>query len=349
MSAGTAPRRSRFWLFAPPALLALLAAALAAAWFVIRARTGDALDAFVANEAAAGRRWDCPERAIAGFPFRIEVSCARLAIEGPEGAIAAGRLRTVTQIYQPRHTIFELDGPFRAASGGVAAEGSWDALRGSVHTAANGLERVSLVLSAPKLRVTGLPAGEAMLSARSVEAHVRPDPAGADAIDLAATIAGAAVPPLDQLLGGPEPIDADLQIRVTQARAGLRPSRSEIERWREAGGRIGLTSLTTAKGARRLEAKGELGLDELRRPMGRLEVAAAGLGDLLGTLMGGRLPGAPGGVLGGLLGPRLQQNLGGGSAKDPGKLTPLPAIRIENGRIHIGPVTVPGVRLMPLY
>src|SRR5215211_3127848 len=326
MSAGTAPRRSPFWLFAPPALLALLAAALAAAWFVIRARTGEALDAFVANESAAGRRWDCPERAISGFPFRIEVSCARLASEGPEGALAAGRLRTVTQIYQPRHTIFELDGPFRAASGGVVAEGSWDALRGSVHTAANGLERVSLVLGAPKLRVTGLPAGEAMLSARSVEAHIRPDPAGADAIDLAATIAGAAVPPLDQLLGGPEPIDADLQIRVTQARAGLRPSRSEIERWREA--------------------KGELGLDELRRPMGRLEVAAAGLGDLLATLMGGRLPGAPGGVLGGLLGPRLQQSLAGGSAKDPGKLTPLPTIRIENGRIHIGPLTVPGVRLM---
>jgi len=123
MSAGTAARRSRFWLFAPPALLALLVAALAAAWFVIRARTGDALDAFVANESAAGRRWDCPERAIAGFPFRIEVSCARLAIEGPEGALAAGRLRTVTQIYQPRHTIFELDGPFRAASGGVVADG----------------------------------------------------------------------------------------------------------------------------------------------------------------------------------------------------------------------------------
>src|SRR3954466_11827344 len=114
MSAGTAPRRSRFWLFAPPALLALLAAALIAAWFVIRARTGEALDAFVANEAAAGRRWEGPERAISGFPFPIAGSCARLSIEGREGALAAGRLRTVTQIYEPRHTIFEFDGPFRA-------------------------------------------------------------------------------------------------------------------------------------------------------------------------------------------------------------------------------------------
>jgi hypothetical protein len=349
MSAATAPRRSRFWLFAPPALLALVAAALVAAWFVIRARTGEALDAFVANEAAAGRRWECPERAISGFPFRIEVSCARLSIEGPEGALGAGRLRTVTQIYQPRHTIFELDGPFRAASGGVTAEGSWDSLRGSVHTAPNGLERVSLVLGAPKLQVTGLPPGDAALSARGVEAHLRPDPAGADALDLALTIVAAAAPPLDQLLGGPEPIDADLQIRITQARAGLRPSRTELERWREAGGRIGLTSLTAAKGTRRVEAKGELGLDDLRRPMGRLEVAAAGLGDLLATLMGGRLPAGPGAMLGGLLGPRLQQGLGGGTAKEPGKLTPLPPIRIENGRIHLGPLTVPGVRLMPLY
>ena len=143
-----------------------------------------------------------------------------------------------------------------------------------------GGERARARLARPRrAEVAGhRPAGRrGQYSARSVEAHVRPDPAGADAIDLAATVVGAAVPPLDQLLGGPEPIEADLQIRVTQARAGLRPSRSEIERWREAGGRIGLTSLTTAKGARRLEAKGELGLDELRRPIGRLEVAAAGL------------------------------------------------------------------------
>ena len=348
-------RRSRLWLFAPPVLLALVFAAWTAAWFVIRSRTAEGLDAWIANEGVAGRRWECPDRSIGGFPFRIEVSCARLALQAPEGTLAAGRLRTVTQVYQPRHTILELDGPLRAAGGGIAAEGTWDSLRGSVHSAPHGFERVSLAADGPRLRVSGLPAGDAALSARHVEAHARPD-SGSDAVEAAARIEGAAVPALDLLVGGAEPLDVEFQARVTQARPLPRPSRQDVERWREAGGRIGLTSLAMAKGARRLEAKGELGLDELRRPVGRLDVAAAGLSDLVAALVGGRLPGAAGGALGGTAGSVLGGLLGGprrqpaaGAQAGGTALSPLPTVRFENGRIHVGPLTVPGVRLMPLY
>lgn len=351
-------RRSRFWLFAPPVLLALVFAAWAAAWLVIRGRTAEGLDAWIANEAMAGRRWECPDRSIGGFPFRIEVSCARLALQAPEGMLAAGRLRTVTQVYRPRHTIFELEGPLKAASGGIAAEGAWDSLRGSFHSAPHGFERVSLVADGPKLRVSGLPAGDAALSARRVEAHVRPDPGSADAVEASARVEGAAVPALDLLVGGAEPLDAELQARITQARPLPRPSRQDVERWREAGGRVGLTSLAMAKGPRRLEAKGELGIDELRRPAGRLDVAAAGLSDLLAALTGGRLPGAASGVLGGTAGSVLGGLLGGARREPPSSgaaqaggtaLSRLPTIRLENGRLHVGPLTVPGVRLMPLY
>ncbi|HEX8166523.1 MAG TPA: DUF2125 domain-containing protein [Beijerinckiaceae bacterium] len=343
------PRRpGRFWLFAPAAALALVCAGWAAAWFVIRDRVAEGLDAWLANETAAGRRWECPERAIAGFPFRIEVSCARLALEAPEGTLGAGRLRTVTQVYQPRLTVFELDGPLRASLGGVALEGSWDSLRGSFHSAPHGFARASLVVAGAKLRATG-PMGDAALSARHAEAHARPGPDADAAVEVAVKAEGAAVPALDGLLGGTEPLDADLEARVTQARPLPRPSRQDVERWREAGGRIGLDRLTLAKGERRLEARGELALDELRRPAGRLDVAVLGLSDLLPALMTGRLPGAGGalgsaaGALGGFMGGRR-------TVPAPGaKPSPLPAIRLENGRILFGLAPVPGVRLMPLY
>jgi hypothetical protein len=33
----------------------------------------------------------------------------------------------------------------------------------------------------------------------------------------------------------------------------------------------------------------------------------------------------------------------------PGALRPLATVRLENGRVLVGPVTIPGLRLAPLY
>jgi hypothetical protein len=346
------PRRGRFWLFLPFALLAFLAAGWTAAWFVIRARTAEELDSWLANESFAGRRWECPERAIGGYPFRVEVACARVSLQSRDLALSAGRLATVTQIYNPRHTIAELAGPLRFAGPGVTLEGAWSSLKASIHRAPQALQRASLVAEGPSLKASGLPIGALSASARRFEAHLRPAaalPESEAAFDLAASAAGALAPALDPILGGTEPIDAELQATVTQARITA-PRREEIERWREAGGRILVNALKVSKGPRRLEAKGELGLDDLRRPTGRIDLTAAGLGDLLAAITGGRLPGATGGVLGSLLQPRSRQAQGGGAAPaEGGKLTPFPTIRLENGRMLVGPFTVPGVRLAPLY
>jgi len=345
------PRRSRFWLFLPFGLLAFLAAGWTAAWFVIRARTAEGLDNWLANESVAGRRWDCPERAIGGYPFRIEVACARVSLQIRDMALSAGRLATVTQIYSPLHTIAELEGPLRVAGPGVNLEGAWRSLRASIHRAPQTLQRASLVAEGPSLKASGLPIGPLSASAGRFEAHLRPAsglPESEAAFDLAASAAGALVPALDPILGGTEPLDAELQTTVTQARVAA-PRREEIERWRESGGRILVNALKVAKGPRRLEARGELAIDELRRPTGRIDVAAAGLRDLLAAITGGRLPGAAGGVLGSLLQPRSRQGQPNGVPAEGGKLTPFPTIRLENGRMLVGPVTVPGVRLAPLY
>ena len=65
---------------------------------------------------------------------------------------------------------------------------------------------------------------------------------------------------------------------ATQAKGfSGRPVLEEIERWRAAQGRLDILQFSLTKGGNRIEAKGELTLDELHRPAGQLQIAAAGL------------------------------------------------------------------------
>ena len=110
--AGTA-RYSRFWLYTPFVLLLLIAVAWSAAWFVIRSRASEAVDAWFATEARAGRQWTCQDRSIGGYPFRIELICNSLSLK--QGAVTAslGRVESVAQVYQPRFIITEIEGPLQ--------------------------------------------------------------------------------------------------------------------------------------------------------------------------------------------------------------------------------------------
>jgi hypothetical protein len=341
--APAAPRRpGRFWLYTPFALLALVAVAWSVAWFVIRGRVADGLDAWLAAEAAAGRQWTCAGRSLAGYPFRIELSCAelRLRSEGLSGSL--GPVEAVAQVYQPRHAIVLAGGPLRLGDGTVTASAEWSRLEVSVRVARNGLQRASLVARAPQLRVTGGPE-PLVLASESLNLHLRPSPAAEGAVDIAANLAGARLPALDAFAGGTEP--ADLQIDVTATEAtefadGFGPG--DVERWREAGGRIDLLLLSIAKGARRLEAKGSLRLDDQHRPAGQLTLAGAGLDDLVAKLTGSR----SGGLLGALLGQAARAPKPGAG---PQALAPLPPVRLDNGRVALGPFTVPNARLPALY
>ena len=116
----------------------------------------------------------------------------------------------------------------------------------------------------------------------------------------------------------------------------------ELERWRTAGGRADIHRLAVAKGPRRLEAKGNLQLDEAHRPTGELTVAAAGLDGLIGSLTGNRTGGA-------LLGALLGQGPKASSGSTKPQLASLPPLRLEGGFLSMGPFVIPNFRLQPLY
>ncbi len=338
-------RHSRFWLYTPFVLLLLVAVAWSIAWFVIRGRAGDMLDAWFAAEAAQGRQWTCADRTIAGYPFRIELVCPALTLK--QGAVNAsfGRVEAIAQVYQPRLVIAEIGGPLRVTDGKATIQGTWDLLQSSLHATQTGFQRLSLAATNPKLTISGLTPQEIATSGQRLEMHLRPNPGRAQdkAYDAAFAIKQANIPFIDALIGGAEPTDLNADVTVTQADGFRgRPIAQELERWRAAGGTLDILMLSAAKGSRRMEAKGTLSIDSEHRPMGRLNASAAGLDGLLGTITGSRNTGA-------LLGALLGQAPSAGRNNAQSQLSPLPPLRLENGLLALGPFVVPNVKLQPLY
>ncbi len=342
-----APRRqSRFWLLAPLAVVGLVIVAWCAAWFVIRGRTAQGIDAWIAREAAAGRQWSCPGRSIAGFPFRMEIECPVVTLRRGDLAAEVGRVEAVAQIYRPRHVIVTAQGPLRATEGGRETQARWRRLEASLRTGAGGLQALSAVSEGFDLQLAGAAPEPVTAASERVEFHARPSPGGAagGSLDIVARAAGAAVPLLDTLLASRDPVQIELQARASGG-LGLAGQTlpEELERWRAAGGALDVVLLKVAKGPGRLEARGRLGLDDQRRVAGTLDAAAAGLEGTLRALLGNERAGLAAGLLGAFAG-----RAGRAPDATPG-LQPLPPLRFEGGRAFVGPLPLPGVRLTPLF
>ncbi|MCG6122751.1 MAG: DUF2125 domain-containing protein [Microvirga sp.] len=349
-------RASRFWLFAPIALFGLVILAWTAAWFVIRDRVESELDGVVAREQALGRDWDCAGREIGGFPFRIEITCASLTFTRGDGMrVALGRSLVAAQVYQPRHAIFEIAGPASGGDGRISVEGEWELLQGSVRGLGRGDEQVSAYAVSPRIRIVGDVAAEG--AAERLDIHARPSPGAPSdegALDFVLRAAQASSPALDGLTGDASPADVEIQARVSHLR-GL-PSgepRDMAAVWRDRGGRLDLTLLDIVKGDARIQLRGDLALDALLRPEGRINPSAAGIDDLTQRLFGvERASGAS--LLLDLIAPRARAAdvASGTPAQGQVAAQPLrdfPALLMRDGRVYIGPLPLPQVRLQPIF
>ncbi|MGO4673282.1 DUF2125 domain-containing protein [Bosea sp. 2YAB26] len=338
-------RRGRFWLYAPFALLVLLALAWSGFWFVVKGRVVEGLDRVVAREAQMGRTWTCSDRSVAGFPFRIEVRCAGLTLTssrwGDTVKVETGPSVAVGQIYTPGLVILEVKGPLQAAlPEGRKLDLGWSQLEASLALKEREPERFSMVLVEPNATLTAPGASDETWRANQLDVHLRRNPARfatEQVADLALTAKGSVLPALDALLGTTEPGDVEMQASLTQSlafKAGFNPD--ALEAWRTTGGQIELMRLLMTKGAARLEASGRLLLDQTHRLSGQIDAGVAGIDRIGGIKLGGLAAG-----LGGLLG-------GKPSGGTPG-LTPLPPVVLREGRVYLGPFRLPLQPLAPLY
>lgn len=340
-------RAGRLRLYAPFVALAVIAAAWSIGWFVIRDRIVGGVDTWMASEAAANRVWTCPDRSVAGFPFRLELRCSGLTLTRPDVTATLGPVTIVSQIYDWNHVIAEATGPLRVVAGSTEVISSWRLFEASAASVGGRLQRLAIVAEEPITRVIYPDASTLDVTSRHVEVHGRQSPDNAASVDLAVSTQGSVIPGLDALIGATEPADIDLVLTVTQARdLPARPLWSELERWRAAGGVVDVTRANLTSGDRRTAASGKIGLDDLHRPQGELQASARNLGGFIGQFTGksgvGRLLGALAG------GVRRQAPQG---APDPAAppLDPLPPLRLEGGRLQVGPIAIPGFRIQPLY
>src|SRR5215468_12557642 len=120
MSDHIAPRRRPLWrLFIAPVLLLIAAIGWSAFWFFAASQVDVQADAWRAREAKSGRIYDCAKRSVAGFPFRLEISCdspsiklnAQTAQASSQFTARLGEILVVAQVYDPRHVIAEFAPP----------------------------------------------------------------------------------------------------------------------------------------------------------------------------------------------------------------------------------------------
>ena len=329
-------------------LVLLVAGLWSAGWMWTAREAGRQLDLWLEAEAAQGRTWSCPSRALGGYPFALSIACsdpsfrAQAKGEGVEAQVA--RLDAELSLWHPRAIALSLTPPFSYRTADVTTNlgGTW----GELSLELEGLPSLrAIALRGSKIAVAGTfgAQGRQAGSAAKLTAHLAlPSDPAAPVIAFDIALDGAPIAALDEIVGGQALADVALTGTLDHADAGDARTPSEaMEHWRESGGQVTLTSGTISRETAKLLASGTLALDAQHRPQGKLDAQFVGLGPILARYgISGNLAAA---------GSLLSALFGGGkpaSPTIPGALA-LP-ITLRDGRVGVGPITT-GVELPPLY
>jgi hypothetical protein len=292
-----APRRRPLWrLFIMPALVVVAAIAWSGFWFYAASEAGVRADAWAAQEAKAGRVYQCARRSVAGYPFRLEVRCDDASVSLVSQTAGAptpftarlGEILVVAQIYDPKKLIAEFKAPATISDGGQppSLNVNWTLGRSSVFGLPAVPERASIVFDNPSIdRVNG-PVQTPLARANHVELHGRlaegstiADPV----IETVLQIAGGSVQELHPLLAAP--FDSDVQTRLS----GLKDFSPKPwpERFREmqaAGGKVEVVRSRIQQGELIAVAAGALGLNASGRIDGELKMTVTGIEKVIPAL-----------------------------------------------------------------
>ena len=292
-----APRRRPLWrLFIMPALLLVAATAWSGFWLYAASEVGVRADAWRAQEAKSGRVYDCGQRTVAGFPFRLEIRCGDASVSLVSQTAAAqapftarlGEILVVAQIYDPKLLIAEFKAPATIADRGQAPslKVNWSQGRSSVVGLPAVPQRASIVFENPSIdRVNG-PVQTPLARANHVELHGRLADGSAAAnpvIETVLQIAGGSVLEVHPLLA--QPFDADIQTKLS----GLKDFSPKPwpERFREmqaAGGHVEIERSRIQQGDLIAISAGTLGLNAQGRIEGELQMTVAGIEKVIPAL-----------------------------------------------------------------
>jgi hypothetical protein len=122
----------------PLGLFVIVAVLWTGAWFYASATAHTTIDAWRAHEASIGRFYNCGAQDIGGYPFRIEVDCAKPNAEWrsdrPPLAVTMKDLNVAAQIYDPTLLIADFTGPMMVglSSAPPTVAVSWERAQASI-------------------------------------------------------------------------------------------------------------------------------------------------------------------------------------------------------------------------
>jgi hypothetical protein len=289
----TLPYRRRLWpLLLLPTLLVIAALGWSAFWLFSAAQVDRMADQWRAREAVAGRLYDCGDRSVAGFPFRLEVRCANASVELQAQTAGQAATRTpvtaklaeilvVSQLYQPGLVIAEFKGPATFADRGqpVSMTLSWASARSSVAGLPGPVQRVSLVFDGPALDGIAGAATTPLARARHVELHARQidgPTSGQRQLEADVRFDAASIEGVHPLLT--DPFDAHLRLLLSGVKDfHPKPWPQRFREIQAADGRIQFQQARLQQGDMVAIATGALGLTPSGQLDGELQMVVAGL------------------------------------------------------------------------
>jgi hypothetical protein len=293
------PRRRPLWpVFVMPALVVIAAIGWSAFWFYAASQVDHKVDVWRASEAKAGRVYDCAKRSVAGFPFRLEVTCEDASItlvsQTANGTADApvtarlGKILVIGQIYTPGLLIAEFTAPATLAARGEqpAMQVNWTTARSSIAGLPGIPQRVALVFDAPS--VDRLNSGVAVPLARAAHAELHTQLAASTTpdhpvIDVAVDLTQASVQDIHPALA--QPFDALIGARLTGLKDfSPRPWPVRFREIQAAGGKIMIERARIQQGNMIATAAGSLGLTPSGNLDGELQMTVAGFEQVIPLL-----------------------------------------------------------------
>lgn len=293
------PRRRRLWpVFVMPGLVVFLAAAWTGFWFFAASKVDENVALWQAREAAAGRKYDCANRSVSGFPFRLEVRCdgVSVALQAQTATQSVtqipvtaklGEILVVAQIYTPRLLIAEFKAPAVISQQGqpwmaMAWSNARSSITGLPGTPDSGdlvfddlsLDRFVGAASAPAVR-----AKRVVLNGRTAPTSTPEKPV----VETALRITSGTIADVHPLLAAP--FDTDIRAQISGL-SDLTP-KPWPQRFREiqaAGGRLEITQSRVQQGDIISLATGSLGITAAGNLDGELQMTVTGLDKAVNAL-----------------------------------------------------------------
>jgi hypothetical protein len=286
-------RRNRLQTF-----LVLLAVAIVVAvgwtwgWYYAASIAERALSGWIDREAALGRIYACGSQSIGGFPFRIVTQCdqaaARFNSNHPPFDVHATGVTFFAELYRPTLLQGEIAGPVTLADPGQPPifVVNWSRGQLSLLGLPGEPERVSIDLRQPRLdRVAGpgtgmiFQADSADVDGRIIEGTARHNPV----IEVTGHFAAAMAPSFHPLLAEPLQGDIDAVLRGFKD-FSPKPWPVLFRDMQAAGGGIEIKSLRIERSDAIIVGAGQLTVNERGKLDGALNVAVAGIENIVPLL-----------------------------------------------------------------